>query len=370
MSDTVEIAVGTGTWALQVPEAKRMPLTRANTTVPTATPRELLRAALETPIGLNAPARRAVTPDDHVVIVVDEHLPHVGELLAELLEHLASGGVTAAAVTLLVPPPSGKQEWIEQLPDEFGDVHVEVHDPVTSEKVAYLATTKAGRRVYLNRTLVEAEFVMVLSGRRFDPATGYAGAEASLFPALSNAETRKEFATPDDPAEVRKEAAVVAWHLGAPLFVQVIEGPGGTVAEVVAGLPESSPEGVKRQDARWRGTVPSKADLVIAAVGGASERVSFRDLITAAAAGRKLLQPDGRLVVLTNAAPEPDEVKAWRAAAKGTHLYVASGWADDVVEDRLSATPLASAAELQRLVAAAERVIVIPDANKTIVEVS
>jgi hypothetical protein len=369
MSDTVEIAVGTGTWTLTIPEAKQVPLIRANTAVPTASPRELLHAALEAPIGLNTPLRRAVTPDDHVVIVIDEQVPHLGELVEELLAHLASGNVAPSAITLLVPPPSGKQEWVNSLPDEFSDVHIEVHDPDTPEKVAYLGNTKSGRRIYLNRTLVEAEFVVVLSGRRFDPRFGYTGAEVSLFPVLSNAETRKEFAAPGEPGEARKEAAVVAWHLGAPLFVQGIEGPGDTIAEVVAGLPESSAEGVKRQDARWRCSVESKADLVIVAVGGAAERVSFRSLTTAAINGRKVLKADGRLVVLTSAAPELDELKPWRTATKGTHLYVASGWVDDVVEDQLSATPLASTAELQRLIAAADRVIVIPDANKIEVKV-
>ena len=41
-----------------------------------------------------------------------------------------------------------------------------------------------GRRLYLNRTLVDADFVVVLSGRDYDPLTGYAGAEAAIFPAL------------------------------------------------------------------------------------------------------------------------------------------------------------------------------------------
>ena len=68
----------------------------------------------------------------------------------------------------------------------------ETHDPTDRKKLAYLATTKAGRRVYLNRTLVEADFVVVLTGRGYDPLTGYAGAEAAIFPALADEETLAE----------------------------------------------------------------------------------------------------------------------------------------------------------------------------------
>lgn len=367
MSDTVEIAVGTGTWPLAIPADKRVPLARGDVTPPPQPAVELLRAALERPIGIDAPLRRAVTPDDHVVVVIDESVPHVGELVGGVLEHLASGGVTAESVTLLVPPPSGQQDWVTDLPDEFGDVRIEVHDPDTPAKLAFLTTTKAGRRVYLNRTLVEAEVVVVLSGRRFDRRFGYAGAEVSVFPALSNAETRKEFAAKvdPDPAADRQEAATIAWHLGSPFFVQVIEGWGDTVAAVVAGLAGATADGVRAQDARWRTSATAKADLVVVTVGGAGGRVTFDALAAAVATGRKVLARDGRLVLLTAAAPDVGEAKAWRAAAKKAHLYVASGWPDDVVEDRLAATPLASVAELQRLVAAADRVIVIPDAHKT-----
>jgi nickel-dependent lactate racemase len=396
MSNTVDMAVGTGKWSVTIPPEKLVPLVRREPTAPPSVGhRELMRAALQHTIGMNAPLCRAVTPDDHAVIVVDESLPHVGELVGELLAHLAGGGLQPALVTLLVPAPSGPQTWIDDLPEEFGDVHIEIHDPTDPKKLAYLATTKAGRRVYLNRTLVEAEFVVVFSGRRFDRTTGYTGAEVALFPALSNTETQAEFAkaASADRSKLRAEATLVAWQLGSPVFVQAIEGPGDTLADVVVGLPESSLEGVKRQNARWRGTVASRADLVIAAVGSAPERVTFHDLTLALTRSRNVASADGRLVLLTDAAPTLDAagqrlrqsddvteaVKAlsdgkksdayrWAKTAKQAHVYVASGWQEDVVEE-LFATPITTAAELQRLIEVAERVIVIPDAHKSYVEV-
>ncbi|HWG43253.1 MAG TPA: lactate racemase domain-containing protein, partial [Gemmataceae bacterium] len=87
-------------------------------------PAAAVRAALEEPHGFPA-LRRALTPDDHVAIVVDEQLPHLAELLVPLLEHVQSAGVSPQAMTLLCPPGS-RQTWIDDLPDAWEDVQVEV----------------------------------------------------------------------------------------------------------------------------------------------------------------------------------------------------------------------------------------------------
>ena len=63
-----------------------------------------VRAALETPLGFPA-LRRALTPDDHVTIVVDESLPHLAELVIPLLEHITAAAVHPEAITLLCAPP-------------------------------------------------------------------------------------------------------------------------------------------------------------------------------------------------------------------------------------------------------------------------
>lgn len=371
MSESVELRAGPIAWNVTIPAAKQKVVARGVTSSDsTAAPRELLRTALASPIGLNAPLRRALVPDDHAVVVVDESLPHVGELVSELLSHLMGGEVQPSAITLLVAPPSGQQPWVDELPDEFGDVHVEVHDPADVKKVAYLHTTQAGRRVYLNRTLVEAEFVVVLSGRRFDAKSGYAGAESALFPMLSNLETRTEFADkPADPDGTRQEATTVAWHLGAPMFVQVIEGPGDTIAEVVAGLPESAKTGIQRQDAHWRGTVDSTVDLVILTANG-GERVNSAALRQAVSLGLSCLSGDGRLVLITDAPSDSATglESTWAESDLTPHIYIAAGWDEDVIET-LSATALGSAGELQRLIDAADRVIVIPDADRTLITV-
>src|SRR5438128_8370777 len=82
-------------------------------------PAAAVRAALEAPLGFPA-LRRALTPDDHVVIVVDEHLPQLPHLLTPLLEHIAQAHVAPEAITLLCPPaPPPHAAWLTALPDSF-----------------------------------------------------------------------------------------------------------------------------------------------------------------------------------------------------------------------------------------------------------
>jgi nickel-dependent lactate racemase len=367
--------------------------------VPTADPRELVRAALEAPFGFE-PLRRALTPDDRVTVVFDPALPAAAELLAGVLDHLRTAGIEPAAVTV-VTPPGAPQGWIDDLSDEYADLTAETHDPADERKRAYLATTRGGRRVYLNRTLVEADAPIILTGRGYDPLTGYAGAEAAVFPGLSGEVVEppelEPKAVPDpEPTGLRAEAAEVAWLLGTPFLVQVIEGAGDAVQEVVAGLLDSSAEGVRRQDARWRGTVPERVGAAIAAVSGSPERVTFLDLAKAAACAARVVSKGGRIAVLSDAAPAlgegaallrsldgpegatkklerlnpPDRAACvlWAWAARRASLFLASGLPDEVVEE-LFATPLHTPAEAARLAAGANAVAVIPDAHKAMVTV-
>jgi nickel-dependent lactate racemase len=404
MTTAIELAVGLETWRIHVDDAGLLPLTRQEPPQgQSRSPRELLREALEHPLELNVPLRRALTPDDRVVLVVDEQLPSLAELVTELVEHLQSAGVKPAAITVLVPPEGGRGQWLADLPDEIGDIRVETHDPEDPPRFAYLATSAAGRRVYLNRTLVDADFIIVLTGRGYDPSCGYRGAANSLFPVFSNGETRASFVgqfqarTLTRYPAMAKEAEEISWLIGMPFLIQVIEGVSDQIEEIVAGLPDCADEGIRRQDARWRATVASRAETVIAAVSGDPQRIDFAALAWAVATAARVVQPDGRIVLLTTAAPElaegaeilrqaedpaaaermmrkrkPDDWPAsslWTFAAKQARLMVAAGWPDDLIED-LFATPLRHVAELQRLIDAADSLLILQDAHKLMVDLA
>lgn len=384
---------------LEVPERQWVGVDRQAPAAPLGDIAAAVRAALETPLGFPA-LRRALTPDDHVAIIVDEHLPRLAGLLTPILEYLVEARVAPEAITLVCPPFSQGQPWLNELPDDFQDVHIEVHDPGDRRKLSYLAATRKGRRVYLNRSAVDADQLVVLSGRGYDPVLGYAGAEGAIYPIFSDEATRRELGSQfslnvpaAEPGIIRQEAQEVAWLLGAPFFLQVIEGAGEEVLHVIGGLKDTSAEGQRLLDARWRVSADRAAGTVVAGVSGDPARHGFADLAGALACAARVVQPGGRIVLLSQAAPhlgavgellrqaeepaqaldmlrrqQPAEAAAafqWASAAQHAHIFLLSGLAPEIAEE-LFVTPLEHAGQAQRLLSGEAPCLVLADAHKTL----
>src|SRR5438132_7837423 len=64
-------------------------------------PSELVRTAVDAPNGF-PPLRQALTPDDHVAIVVDSNLPDLEALLTPLAESVCSAGVAPGRITIVI----------------------------------------------------------------------------------------------------------------------------------------------------------------------------------------------------------------------------------------------------------------------------
>lgn len=391
----MEIAWGHNTLTLNVPARQVVASYRQKMPSALADPAEAVRQALEHPIGF-PPLRRALTPDDHVAIAVDESLRRPAQLLVPILEHVRSAGIACQAITLLCQPPTTGQPWLEDLPDEFQEVRLEVHDPTERKRLAYLATTRRGRRVYLNRTAIDADQLVLLTRRHYDCLLGYAGGEGNLFPALGDDASLKETAgrlSFDVPGEkpwlVREEALEIGWLLGAPFLVQIIEGPGDDIAEVLAG-PIDSSAGQGALDAFWRVTLDARPEVVVAGVSGDASRHTFLDLAKAFACAARVVRSQGRIVVLSDAAPElgrsaeimkitedpgqtllvlakerPADWEAgflWAHAAQQAKLYLLSRLPEESAEE-LFTTPLEQAGQAERVIGEASCVF-LPDAHK------
>jgi nickel-dependent lactate racemase len=355
-------------------------------------------AALEQPLDY-PPLRRALTPDDHVAIVVDEHLAELPRLVTPLVEHIVGAHVVPEAITFLCPATASSHGWFGQLPAAFQHIKVEQHDPHNRKKLSYLATTKQGRRVYLNRTAVDADQLVVLSRRHYDPLLGYGGAEGAIFPALSDAETQQALSAQlsmDPPGTgawpVHDEAVEIAWLLGAPFFVQIIEGADADVDQVLAGPIAADTAAQRRLDARWRAVVDAPAPVVIAQLSEAPQRHTFADVARALACASRVVQPGGRIIAVSGGRPEPDAAGEllrqadtpedalallkerrplepaaafqWAQAARRANLYLLSSLPSDLVEE-LFTTPLTDAAQVQRLVGETP-CIYLADADRTL----
>src|SRR5271170_1140540 len=136
-------------------------------------PREQLSALVD---GLENPRdfpalRQAVVPGDRVVVAWDPTIGEAGPVLKALAQLFEAAGVVDGCLTVLTSA-SGRRILERVLPR---GVVLAVHDPNDRTQLAYLATTKQGRRVYLNRLLTDADLVVPVGRLGFDSLMGYRG---------------------------------------------------------------------------------------------------------------------------------------------------------------------------------------------------
>ena len=342
--------------------------------------RESLANPLEFPL-----MERAVVPGDRVVLAVDGDLPERATILTPIVNRLESSGIERGQILVLVVGPEGEAAGT----DFPAGVVVRRHDPSDREALAYLATTKAGRRVYLDREAVEADFLVPIGRVAADPRLGTWGPWGTLFPGLGDAESR--VAVPG-ATDVLEEAAEVGWLLGNLFQVAVIPGTRG-VSDVLAGASEAVLTTARdRVRDLWTLRVDRRPEAAIVGVGaGGTVESAWRALAT----GAGLVRRGGKVIAMTTATgaigravsrlagsdrPGPSllkgaecemdypEARGLVEALDWADLYLLSDLDPDAVED-LGVVPLAKPSEALRLARASADVALISDAEFTRVEV-
>src|SRR5260370_40933697 len=107
----------------------------------------------------------------------------------------------------------------------------------------------------------------------------------------------------EEPWPIRRHAEEVAWVLGAPFMIQVIEGWGDEIVHVLGGLSDTSGEGERLLDSRWRVSVDRPEDIIVAGIGGNPAGHGFVELARALACASRVVKPGGRIVLLSQAQP-------------------------------------------------------------------
>lgn len=328
------------------------------------------------------PLRNALTPDDHVAITVGSGVSKCDGFLEPLLQELAAAGVTTPQVGVVTLPPA---KWAT------GELAVTKHDPSNRAGLSYLASTKQGRRIYLNRTVVEAEQAVVVAEVRFNARGEFTGGADALFPAMSDTATMEVLGA-DSAKTVRKEANEVAWLLGAPFFLHLVRRPGGGVASVIGGLADSFAEASRVCGAVWTARCSQTADIVIAEVSGCVPEITIDDFAAALANAARIVRPGGTIALVSSAAPSLGEgwellrgaesaaearrrlrkcdaadrasAEIWRQITDEHRVLVGADWPAQLIED-LFATPLEDLIQLQRVVDAGGLLAVLSDAERT-----
>jgi nickel-dependent lactate racemase len=346
-------------------------------------PDEAVRRALESPSEY-PPLRQMVVPGDRVAIVLDSTIPDAGQVLAPIAATLEAAGVEQGSLMVLSSAP-GSRGLERPLP--LG-AELVVHDPSDRGQLSYLATTKSGRRVYLNRVMTDADVVVPVGRLGFDPMLGFRGPWSVLFPDMSDPETiqgyRRTFRDEDEAAPHRKgasgldESLEVSWLLGTPFHLGLLPGNKGPV-EVVAGRDTAVRErGIASLVEHWTFHADSRAELVVVGIGRPGAATDLESLGEGLATAGRLVQHGGKIIVLSRASGDigpalrslidADDPKAGLATLRGhdqdadyriarriaqalawADVFVLSGLERALMED-LSLIPLDSPEQARRLV--------------------
>jgi nickel-dependent lactate racemase len=241
-----------------------------------------------------------------------------------------------------------------------------VHDPTVASELAYLSTTAGGRRIYLNRYLTDADFVVPIGLIAFDAVQGVCGPWSVLYPNLSD-----QPATTTIPDNAMAESVEVGWLLGTPFHLGVVDG-----GEVIAGSADAVREqGVSAVTRAWTVEFADRPDVIVGGIG--SETATWSEVGLALANATEAVQRGGKIIILSHlaeslgpavrvlsnlddpregmaaikGAQDERDYQAARALAKALEwadVYLSSDLPDDVIED-LGIIPLSRPRDAQRL---------------------
>lgn len=158
--------------------------------------------------------------DDQVAIPVSGSPALVLLALKPLIEQLVSVGIPHSCIRV-VCMPEDLPEYRSALPS---DIQVDPHDSTLTDQKAYLASTRAGTRIYLNRNLLDSDIVIPLIVAEpvgQGPRMGYL---SGFWPMFSDDETRSSLKNrfSDNPKNVRKEVSEVLWLSGLHLAIVAV----------------------------------------------------------------------------------------------------------------------------------------------------
>jgi nickel-dependent lactate racemase len=362
-----------------------------------ATVSETLRSPLGYP-----PLAQSVIPGDHITLAVDPDTPQVASVLTELVSALIDAGSSPTEITVLLAGDrdlASRQGIISSWPESWQhDVHFVAHHPEDETAHAYLAATREGRPVYLNRAIGDADVVIPVGLLRLDETLGYRGVHGSWFPLFSNVETQLRHQSPGNvqwqthERRRREETAEAAWLLGVHLMVQVLPGPNGTIAGVYCGDAEQvAREGTRACRELWAFEVQQAADLVVASLDNEAGQQSWRHVARALDAASHVVNDGGAIVLWTDLADDPgpalqalanmeatedeqrlailkhrsadaDAAKVIADCLRTCRVYLRSRLDDSKLEE-IGIAPLHEVAELQRLIAQSPSTIVVGSAE-------
>ncbi|MGC3966989.1 MAG: hypothetical protein QM775_06345 [Pirellulales bacterium] len=295
-----------------------------------------VRAALDQPLEF-PDFSQAVVVGDHVTIVVEPDVPQAALLVTAVAERLLAGGVAPDSITVLhvdelapivvrvhdganLVTAGAADSPTTSMTAATHSLRLEKHVPADRGKLSFLANTRSGRPVYLNRLVTDADMVVSVGCYRGADAWTYRGIFGGIYPTFSDTETLQRYRNAhlldvDDEAfaKSQQEIELVGWQSGLQATVQVLPGPDGTATVVAGEMRTVRYRAAQVWNSTWRYTLPKPSDLVVVALPGQDSQ-TWRHVGRALAAALPLVDEGGAVALCTDLSESPG--KAFEALRK------------------------------------------------------
>lgn len=202
-----------------------------------------------------------VLTGDTVAIPVFGHPDVVCQILRPLIEELSVSGIPESSIRVICKEHDA-QKYRDLLPSS---VAIETHDPNAEEKSAYLANSRRGSRVYLNRDVLDCDVIVPVIVPDPVGVSMRRGVMGAFWPEFSRAETQTKLAAEfrSNARKVRHEIREVAWLAGVVVAIVGLPGSGGIAA--VSSIPPAEVQAWvhERIETLWGFGFDSSADSVL-----------------------------------------------------------------------------------------------------------
>jgi nickel-dependent lactate racemase len=295
---------------------------------------------LENPLDFPA-IDRALVPGDRVAVAVHESLPKAKVLVESIIDRLLRHErlfdlqivvVLAHGQSLL---KSSIESWLTanhppRVEGQEPVCRVVCHDPDDPKTLEYIAASEQGDPIYLQRDLVEADFVIPVY-RWLEPDDPRGHDPFVVLPAFADRATihrhakawlsNRQRATGPKATRRSRDSG---WLAGIQFALGVLANQEGQIAYLISGTPESVDRACKQslgsndqQDSDRQSD--HGFDLVVVQLVDESQAPSWSQVASAAHGAERWLTPAGRIVVVANglaevtsgigalASDEPDE---------------------------------------------------------------
>lgn len=254
---------------------------------------------------------RSLVADDRVVVAMERDTPAGEPIVAALIELFSRIGLSAENVRFLQPAATEQCEAndsseVSPIVQSAG-MSFASHDATVEHACTYLANTAAGERIYLARELNDADAVLTVGPVEFHPVLGIRGTSCSLYPGLSrredlvraNARGHDELG-PEDVRPLRQKADEVAWLLGLQLSVGVVPAAGTGTCGIFVGQSDSVFRRARETLFKnWIVHSSQRVEMVVVTVPADAGGHGWHQVAAAIDVGRRLVERNGRIVVLS-----------------------------------------------------------------------